>query len=155
MVKVVADPLEPGGVVGGQEAVVERLEGDAGGVCLLLGEVVAVEADLGVVGKVGGELDEERAEVGVEAVEVEVVDHRGAADQPGKRRAGLGIAALLGPKRRGLLLRAADEQDPLGAVVAGKVALGDVVFALAGTEVDQWDVVVVDVAVDGGDERPW
>jgi hypothetical protein len=37
--------------------------------------------------------------------------------------------------------------------VAGKVALGDVVFALAGTEVDQWDVVVVDVAVDASDER--
>jgi hypothetical protein len=77
-----------------------------------------------------------------------VVHHRGAPDQPGKRRAGLGIAALLGPKRRGLLLGAADEQDPLSAVVAGKVVLGDVVFALAGTEVDQWDVVVVDVAVD-------
>jgi hypothetical protein len=51
--EVVADPLEPGWVVGGQEAVVERLEGDAGGVCLLLGVVVAVEADLGVVGESG------------------------------------------------------------------------------------------------------
>ena len=43
---------------------------------LPLDVLVAVDAQLGVVGEVGAELEEERAEVLVEAVEVELVDHR-------------------------------------------------------------------------------
>src|SRR3954465_13034385 len=52
------------------------------------GPLVAVDAQLGGVGEVGAELEEERAEVGVHAVEVEEVDERRRADQPGIAAAG-------------------------------------------------------------------
>ena len=59
-----------------QDAVVQRLEGDAFLGQLPLDVLVPVDAQLGVVGEVGAELEEEGAEVVVDAVEVEVVDHR-------------------------------------------------------------------------------
>ena len=73
--QAVAELLQPLGIGAGANAVVESLEGDA-----LLGQLpldvfVAVDAKLGVVGEVGAELQEEGAEVVVEAVEVELVDH--------------------------------------------------------------------------------
>src|SRR5439155_22406561 len=72
-----------------------------------------VDAQPRVVGKVGAELDEERPEVGVHAVEVEVVDlHRGAG-QPQVAGPGHRVATLLRAEHRRLLLRATDEQDTL------------------------------------------
>jgi hypothetical protein len=41
--------------------------------------MVAVDAQLGVVGEIGAELDEERAEVVIDALEGEVVDQPGRA----------------------------------------------------------------------------
>jgi hypothetical protein len=39
--------------------------------------VVAVEAQLGVVGEVGAELEKERAEVGIQAIAIEVIHQTG------------------------------------------------------------------------------
>src|ERR1019366_8461699 len=92
------------------KAVIQRFERDARVGGLAFGPLVAVDAQLGVVGKVGAELDEEWPEVAVNAVDVVVVDHRGCSHDPWIARARLGVAALLGPERRRLLLRLADEQ---------------------------------------------
>jgi len=43
---------------------------------------VAVDAELGIVGKVGAELQEERPEFFVDAIEIVVVDHRGRFHEP-------------------------------------------------------------------------
>jgi hypothetical protein len=57
-----------------------------------------VQAQPGVVGEVGAELDEERAEVGVDGVDVEVVDQPSGLDDPRVDPA-LAVVALLGPKQ--------------------------------------------------------
>ena len=110
---------------------------------LPLGPVVAVDAQLGVVREVGAELAEERAEVAVRAVEVEVVHHPGGLDDP---RVGLAlaVAALLGPEQRGFLLRPPDEQDSLGAasrLEGGQVLVHHIVFALPPGEVHPGDLL--------------
>jgi hypothetical protein len=69
----VADPLQRRRVVDGSEPVVQRFEPDPGLRGLPLRPVIAVEAQLGGVREVAGELQEERAEVGVDAVEVPLV----------------------------------------------------------------------------------
>ena len=66
-------------------------------------------------GKVGAELDEERAEVAVEDVDVVVIGHRGRPDDPGVRLP-LRVPPLLGAEDAGLLLRLADEQHALLAL---------------------------------------
>ena len=95
-----------------EDAVVQRLEGDAFLGQLPLDVLVAVEAQLGVVGKVGAELEEERAEVAVDGIEVELVDHGRGAHDPGIGLPGRRVAALLGAEDRRLLLGLADEQHP-------------------------------------------
>ena len=62
--------LQSTGVGAAQDAVVQGLEGDPFLGQLSLDVLVAVDAELGVVGEVGAELEEERAEVLVDAVEV-------------------------------------------------------------------------------------
>ena len=79
---------------------------------LALGVFMAVDAQLGIVGKVGAELQEERAEVLVHRVEVIVVHHGGRSHDPRIGPAGGRAAALLGAEHRRLLLRLADEDDP-------------------------------------------
>lgn len=69
-----------------------------------------VEAELGVVREVAGELQKERPEVAVEAVEVVGVDHRAGAIVPRVGSAGGRIAPPLGPYDWSLLLGFADEQ---------------------------------------------
>ena len=48
----------------------------------------------------------------------------------------MGIAALLGAKQPGLLLRPPDEQHPLGAGESRQVLVHDVVLALTLDEID-------------------
>ena len=150
--EAVAELLQPSGVGAAQDAVVQGLEGDPFLGQLPLDVLVAVDAELGVVGEVGAELEEERAEVLVDAVEVEVVDHGRASHDPGVGLPGVGIAALLGAEDRRLLLGLAHEDDPLGAVELGVVLLGDVVLALPLGEGDQGDLFLLDEALDRGDE---
>jgi hypothetical protein len=66
---------------------------------------MAVKAQLRAVGKVAGELDEERAEVEILAVEAVLVDHHAGAHDPWVARPGLAVAAFFGAKRGDLLLR--------------------------------------------------
>jgi hypothetical protein len=56
---------------------------------------MAVDAELGIVGKVGAELQEERPEVLIDAVEIVVVDHRGGFHDPRIGSAGVPAAATL------------------------------------------------------------
>jgi len=116
--------------------------------------VVTVEAEPGVVGEVGAELDEERAEVGVDAVEVEVVDHPGGLDDPrvGPAR---GVVPFLGPEQRRLLLGPADEDHALsapGRLEPGQVLVHHVVLALAPGEVHPRDLLLAGETVDRGGE---
>jgi hypothetical protein len=70
----VTDPLQPrrvAGVVQPGEPVVQGGEPDPGLGGLTFGVLVAVDTQPGVVGEVGAELEEERTEVGVEAVQVQ------------------------------------------------------------------------------------
>src|SRR5580700_3807658 len=75
--KPIAQLLHQLGVGARFDAVVERLEFNSALGQLALEVFVAVDAELGVVGKVGAELQEERSEVLVNAIEIVVVDHRG------------------------------------------------------------------------------
>ena len=136
-----ADRLHRGHVINGGEGVVQRGEPDPGLGGLPLGPLVAVEAQLGVERKVAAELQEERAEAVTGAVEVELVHHTGLQRDPRVGRAVV-PAALAGPKQRDLLLRAADEQHPLGPAEAGQELLRHVVLALALGEVHPRDLPV-------------
>ncbi len=75
-VEPVADPLEPLGSSQEANPLSSGVEADPGLGGLAFGPLVAVQAHLGVVGKVGAELDEERPEVLVDGVHVEVVHDR-------------------------------------------------------------------------------
>ena len=107
-----AQRLRPRRILAGQDAVIQRLVADPAQGELALEPLVAVDAKLRVVGKVAAELQEERAEVPIHSVHVELIDHRRGAHQPGVGRARLRIAPPLGAKHRRLLLRFADEQHP-------------------------------------------
>jgi hypothetical protein len=76
---------------------------------LLFDVLVTVQTELGVVGKVRAELQEEGAEVLIHAVGVKVIDHSGGANQPRIRRSRLLIAPPLGAEDRRFLLRFADK----------------------------------------------
>jgi len=78
----VADGLQRRRVVDGGEGVVHRGEPDPGLGGLALRPMIAVDAQLGVVREVGAEFQEEWPEIGVNTVEVEVVDHPGGLHDP-------------------------------------------------------------------------
>ena len=123
----------------GQEAVVERLEGDAALGELALDVLVAVDAQPRGVREVRGELEEQRPEVVVDQVEVVVVDHR-----RGVHQLHVGAAArLVLPAHRAehpaLLLRLADEQHALAAGEAPQTLAHALVLALAALERHQLD----------------
>ena len=107
---------------------------------LAFGPLVAVDAQLGVVREVGAELQEERAEIGVDAIEVEVVDQPGGLHDP---RVGItvGVAAFLGAEQGRLLLRPPDEHHPLLGGEALEVLVHHVVLALPLGEVDPRNTV--------------
>ncbi len=148
----VAQALQSGRVLTGGEPVVEGLEADTGLGRLAFGPLVAVEAQLGVVRKIGTELDEERSEVGVEGVNVEVVDHRRGLDDPRVGHTSDRVATLLGVEHAGLLLGSAHEQDPLGLVELGQEGEGQVVFALPLGEIDDRNVMISGEAIQTSDE---
>ena len=141
-VESVADALQAGRVVTRSEPVVEGFEGDAGLGGLTFGPLVTVDAQLGVVREVGAELEEERTEVGIDGVNVEVVDHGRGLDDPRVAGPADRVVTLLGAEHGGLLLSPADEQHPLGAVELGQKGLSQIVFALILDEVDDRDVPV-------------
>ena len=66
---------------------------------LPLGVFVSVEAQLGIVGKVCAELQEDWTKVSVHAVDIELVHHGGGSNQPWIRSPGFFIPPSLGPKQ--------------------------------------------------------
>jgi hypothetical protein len=150
--EAVADRLHRHRVVDGGEPGVQGGEPDCRLGGLAFGPLVAVEAQLGVVGEVGAELEEERAEIVVDAVNVEVVDQPGGLDDP---RIGITvrITAFLGAEHGGLLLCPADEQHALGAGELGQVFVHHVVLALPFGEVDPRQPVVAGEPVHRRTER--
>ena len=148
----VADPLHRGRVVSGAERVVQGGEADPGPGALPLGVLVPVEVDLPGVREVAAEFHVERAEIGVEPVEIPVVDHRLLLAQPRVPLAGHRVPALPGPPDPGLLLGHPGEQDLLPAVMPGQVPPGDLVLALPLGEADQVQAAGVDVVADVGGE---
>ncbi len=149
----VADLLHRGRVVSSAERVVQGGEADPGPGALPLGVLVPVEVDLPGVGEVPAEFHVERAEAGVEPVEIPVVDHRLLLAQPRVPLAGHRVPALPGPPYPGLFLGHPGEQDLLPAVVAGQVPPGHLILALAFREPDQVQAAGVDVVADVGGER--
>jgi hypothetical protein len=131
---------------------VQRLELDAAFAKLALGVFVAVDAQLGVVGEVRAELQEERTEVIVDAVEVVVIDHRGSVHHPRVGHAGGGVAATLGAHHAGLLLCAADVQHAFVGVELLQDLLRDVVLALVFGKADHLHALLGDEAFDVGHE---
>src|SRR6266436_6534044 len=68
--QLVADGLQPAVVLAGNESVIQRLASDPVFAQLALGIFVSVQAKLRVIGEVRTELQEEGAEVPVEAVDI-------------------------------------------------------------------------------------
>ena len=87
LIQAIEDLLQALGIGTGANAVIQGLEGDASLRKLAFGILVAVQTDPRRVGKVGGELDEQGAEVRIHDVEVVLVAHHRGTVQPGKGRA--------------------------------------------------------------------
>jgi hypothetical protein len=128
--EVVADLLQARGVGAALDAVVERLEGNASVGELALGVLMAIEVQLGIERKIAAELQEERAEIPLQSVDVIVVHHGGEANDPRIGLAGLGVGAPLGPEHRGFLLGLADKNHSFVLRELAKVLRYHVVFAL-------------------------
>lgn len=152
VVQAVADALQRLGVGAGQHPVVQRLELDAALGKLPLGVLVAVDAQLGVVGEVRAELQEERTEVLVDAVEVVVVDHRRSIHDPRVGHAGGGAAATFGAHDAGLLLCPPDVEHALNGVELLQVLLRDLVLALVLGKAHHLHALLGDKALDGSHE---
>ena len=152
----VTDRLQPGDVIAGGEPVIQRGEADPGPGGPGLGIVMPVDQQLGPIGEIRGELEEERPEVLIHAVHVELVHHRGRPHDP---RIGPAVrsTALFGPEHGVLLLRPADEQHPLGPpgrLERGQVLLHHVVLALAPGKVDAGNAVHLGEGIQPRDEVP-
>ena len=148
----VADPLDRRRVADRAERVIQGRERDAFLQALLLGVLVPVEVDLPGVGEIAAELDMERAEVGVEAIEIPVAGHCLLLVKPRIGLPGRRVPAPRGPPHPGLLLGHPDEQDALPAVMPGQVLLGELVLALPLREPDQAPPARIDVMADVGGE---
>ena len=112
---------------------------------------MAIEAKLGRVGKVGGELEEERAKVLVAAVEVIDVDHGGGIDDPRNGPSRLQAFAG-GPRDPHLLLSDADKDHPFLRFELAQLLFQDVIFALALLKADQLQALLLDEVCNGFDE---
>jgi len=72
---------------------------------------VAVQAELGIVGKIGAELQEKRAEVLVHAVKIVMIDQSRGLHDPGIASIFPRVVSLLSAIDRAFLLCFADEND--------------------------------------------
>jgi hypothetical protein len=90
------------------------LESDAFPLHLAFDVLVPVQAQLGVVRKIGAELQKEWAEVLIDTIEIVVVHQCRSLHDPGIGSLGLGVVSFLGAIHRTLLLRLADEHYSVG-----------------------------------------
>src|SRR5258708_14072222 len=117
-------------VLARQDAVVECFVPDPPPFQLAFRVLVPVDTELRVVGKIRAKLQEERAEVTVNRVEVVLVHHRRRAVEPCVRGARVGVPPSSCSEDRRLLLRLAHEEDPLLAAKALPILRGHVVLTL-------------------------
>ena len=143
LIEGIADRLHRGGVIDGGEPVVQRREPDPGPGRHGLGVLVAVAAQLGVIGEIAAVLQEERPRAGVAAVEIPLGDHPALPHDPR-----VGVPLRVPPPGRGqhahLLLRPADEHHALGPARGQEprqVLAHHVVLALPGLELHHRDAV--------------
>jgi hypothetical protein len=95
---------------------------------------MAVEAQLGVIGKGGAKLEKERPKITINRIDVVVVDHRRRLDDPGIGPAGPRAVPLLGAEDRSLLLGLADKNNPFFELEVAQAFHHHIVFALAFAE---------------------
>ncbi len=112
---------------------------------------MAVEAELGRVGEVGTEFDEERTEVLIFAVEVIDVDQGGSVVDP---RNGAPLTEALADRARhaAFLLSHADEKDSFLGFEFAEVFFEDLILALAFVESHQGNILIVDEIANAADE---
>src|SRR5215510_1928299 len=91
---------------------------------------MAVNAKLGVVRKVGAELQKERPEVLVDAIKIVVVDHGRRLHDPRIGRAGTRAAPTLRAHNPPFFLCLADVQHTFRLPELAQIPLGNVVLAL-------------------------
>jgi len=151
-VQAVTDGLSAGRVGTGQQAVVERVVGDALPRQRPLEILMPVHAELGVVREVRAEREEEGAEVAVHAVDVIMVDHGGGLDHPGIGLARVRVAPFLRAHDRCLLLRLADEKHPLLPREPRQVRCRHLILALPLGEGEQRDTLPAGEPLQDGDE---
>jgi hypothetical protein len=151
--EIVANPLRQLDVGAGLDPIIEGFEWYASLGQLALEVFVAIDVELGVVRKVGTDLQEEGAEVLIDAVEVVVIDHRGCVHNPRIGSSRLCTAPLLRPHHSRLLLGLADIEDAFRSLEASQVLLRDVVLALPLLEAHQIDALAVDERLDVANER--
>lgn len=151
--KPIAQLLHQLGVGARFYAVVERLEFNSALGQLALEVFVAVDAEFGVVGKVGAELQEERSEVLVNAIEIVVVDHRGGFHDPRICCASDPAATALRPHDPRLFLGLADIDNALALAKAPQVSLRDIIFALSLLERNEINGFVVGELLDVANKR--
>jgi hypothetical protein len=107
---------------------------------------VPIQAELGVVRKVRAELQEERPEVSIQAVEVVMIHQRRRLHDPGVGLTGFRVVPFLGAIYSALLLRFAHEDDTFGLSKSSTTLVGNIIFTLAFLERDHGDVVISDIA---------
>jgi hypothetical protein len=139
--EAIADALECIGVGTGQEAVIERLIGYAALFKALFGPFVTVQADLHAEGGIGADLDERRAEITIDEVEI-VVGHEYFPAGVFPRLVAV-VPCLSAVETPGLFLGGADQIDAFRFLEFLPVACGDVVLSFAPLELDNGDVVVL------------
>ena len=108
---------------------------------------VAVDAQFGVVRKVCAELEEERTEILIQAVKVQLIHQRCALDDPGILLAG-GVSALFGAEDGDLFLSFAEEQDAFGPLKAPTMFRSDIVLALPLAKLHDRKVLFFDEGID-------
>src|SRR5262245_30319118 len=115
---------------------------------------MAVNAKLGVVRKVGAELQKERPEVLVDAIKIVVVDHGRRLHDPRIGRAGTRAAPTLRAHDPRLLLCLADVQHTFGLLELAQIPLGNVVLALPLLESNEIDAFGSDELLDIANKGP-
>ena len=145
----VGDTLHACRRVAGPDAVVERLVGDAALRELTFEPLVPIQTDLHGIGEVGAELDEQRAEVAVEEVDVVVIDHRRRADDPRVRRPVAAFRRFSVRKTLAFSWALPTNSTPSSPVERGEVLLRDVILPLPLLERHQIEALRLDEALDG------
>src|SRR5262245_14086116 len=115
---------------------------------------MAVNAKLGVVRKVGAELQKERPEVLVDAIKIVVVDHGRRLHDPRIGRAGTRAAPTLRAHNPRFLLCLADVQHTFGLPELAQIPLGNVVLARALLESNEIDAFGSDELLDIANKGP-